>query len=167
MSRRVVLARVLLVAASQAWSSELTSDRVVLAQRYFQAVWGGDPSALDELASPDIVISYPLFADLLGTPAIQGRESAKAFVTRFSQRWTNPKVEFHESVSDGDRVVLVWSFAAVSATSGEPDAAGAAEEHAWGGITLIRFDGQGQVNAEIGEESTPGPMGRLREIGRE
>lgn len=132
----------------------MTTVRVDRAQRYFRAVWGGDAPALDELASEDVVISYPLFADLLGAPAVRGREAAKAFATRFARRWTRPRFEFHESVCDGDRVVLVWSFAAVS----EPSA----EERAWGGITLIRFDGQGRVVAEIGEESTPGPIGRLR-----
>lgn len=131
----------------------MTSARVELAQRYFRAVWGGDAPALDEWAAADIVITYPLFADLLGTPAIRGRDAAKAFVARFARRWTRPRFEFHESVCDGDRVVLVWSFAAVS----EPSA----EERAWGGITLIRFDEQGKVAAEIGEESTPGPIGRL------
>jgi hypothetical protein len=137
---------------------------VTLAQQYFRAVYGGDAGMLDELAAPGLIISYPLFAEVLGSPAIQGREAAKAFVTRFSQRWTNPEFEFHDSVSDGDRVVLIWSFAARSMAPSGPDQAATAEEHAWGGITLIRFDGRGKIVAEIGEESTPGPMGRLREL---
>ncbi|MBZ0267521.1 nuclear transport factor 2 family protein [bacterium] len=143
------------------------SERVLLAQQYLRAVYGGAPAVLDELAAPEIVISYPLFADILGTPALRGREAAKGFATRFATRWTDSELDFHDSVWEGDKVVLIWSFAARRAGTGEPDEPTTAERHAWGGITLIRFDGSGNVVAEIGEESTPGPAGRLHGIAPE
>lgn len=108
--------------------------------------------------------SYPIFVDVLGTPAIRGRESLKAFITRFGQRWAEPEFEFHEAVSDVDRVVLVWSFSARSVASQSPGEPPSNEVHSWGGITLFRFDGRGRITAEIGEESEPGPFGRLREL---
>lgn len=53
-------------------------------------------------------------------------------------------------------MVLVWSFSARD-TEAEAGEAGSA----WGGISLFRFDAEGKITAEIGEESSPGPMGRL------
>ncbi len=151
-----------LTVASQAWGAGLASERVQLAQRYFRGVYGGDPSVVDELAAEDIVVSYPIFVDVLGTSAIRGREPLKGFITSFSQRWADPEVEFHEAVSDGSRVVLVWSFSARSVAAGSSGEAPTNEAHRWGGITLLRFDGEGKIAAEIGEESTPGPFGRLQ-----
>ena len=144
------------------FNGEVTLDRVTRAQRYLRAVYGGDPEALDDLASPDVVISYPLFQEVLGVPAIRGREAAKAFVVRFAGRWADPRIEFHDSVAEGDKVVLVWSFAARMATPPESSDESGGGDRAWGGITLIRFDPSGRVVSEVGEESTPGPSGRLR-----
>jgi hypothetical protein len=39
------------------------------------------------------------------------------------------------------------------------------EEHSWGGITLYRFDEEGKIVAEIGEESAPGPLERVGDVG--
>lgn len=162
--RALVLLLMLLTTASQAWGGGLESERALLAQRYFRGVYGGDPSVVDELAAEDILVSYPIFIDVLGTPAIRGREPLKAFVIRFAQRWSEPEFEFHEAISDVDRVVLVWGFSARSVASGGPGEPPAHEVHSWGGITLFRFDGSGRITAEIGEESEPGPYGRLRQL---
>ena len=89
-------------------------------------------------------------------------ESLKEFIVRFGQRWAEPEFEFHETVSDADRVVLVWSFAARRIASQRPGEPAPNDIHRWGGITLYRFDGRGKIVAEIGEESEPGPIGRLR-----
>jgi hypothetical protein len=167
MSRIFILVAALLASSVQARSGDLVLERVTVAQEYFRAVYSGDTAALDPLASPDIVVSYPLFVEVLGTPAIQGLADVKGFSTRFSQRWTSPDFEFHDSVSDGDKVALIWSFSAQSAAPLKSEGGLSAERQAWGGITLFRFDDVGRVVAEIGEESTPGPMGRLRELDQE
>jgi hypothetical protein len=62
-------------------------------------------------------------------------------------------------------VVLLWSFRARNVDSGPQGGPPTNEEHVWGGITLIRFDGSGKIVAEIGEESAPGPLERLA-VGR-
>lgn len=161
--RALVILLTVLTIASQAWGGGLESERAQLAQRYFRGVYGGDSSVVDELAAKDIVVSYPIFVDVLGTPAIRGHESLKAFITGFSQRWAEPEFEFHEAVSDVGRVVLVWSFSARSVASRSPGEPPTNELHRWGGITLFRFDGSGRITAEIGEESEPGPFGRLQQ----
>ena len=148
------------------WKSALIFLMIVSiseAQQYFRGVYGGDASVVDELAAEDIVVSYPIFVDVLGTPAIRGREPLKAFIASFSQRWAEPGFEFHEAVADHSRVVLVWSFSARSVAATSPGAPPTDAVHSWGGITLFRFDDSGRITAEIGEESTPGPFGRLQQ----
>jgi hypothetical protein len=36
------------------------------------------------------------------------------------------------------------------------------QEQRWGGMTLFRFDASNKIIEEIGEESSPGPFGRLK-----
>lgn len=143
-----------LASASQATPVE--SSLAGVAERYFRGVYGCNPAVVAELASPDIVVTYPIFASLLGKPALRGRDAVTAFAEHFCRKWANSEVVFHEAVSDERRVVLLWSFRARD-TEAEPGQA----ESAWGGISLFRFDEEGKISAEIGEESTPGPMERL------
>jgi len=133
-----------------------------VAERYFRGVYGCNPAVVQELASPDIVVTYPIFASLFGKPVLRGRDAVTAFAEHFCRKWADPELVFHDAVSDERRVVLVWSFRArdTEAASGEA-------ESAWGGISLLRFDAEGRITAEIGEESTPGPMGRLGETAGE
>ena len=58
-------------------------------------------------------------------------------------------------------MVLMWSFRARDAGLGLQGNPPTYQEHRWGGITLFHFDESGRIEAEIGEESTPGPVGRL------
>jgi len=151
----------LLAGACRGPSADLRAERIAVAERYIRGVYGSDTSVVDDLASDEIVISYPIFESLFGTPAIRGREAVKAFVTRFGQKWVEPEVDFHEALVDGDRVVLLWSFRARDAAPPGPEQAAANQEHHWGGMTLIRFDETGKIVLEVGEESEPGPAGRL------
>jgi hypothetical protein len=156
-ARTLSTAIALLVAASPGTeAAPAEQSRESVAERYFRGVYGCQPSVVDELASPDIVVSYPIFATLFGQPALRGRDAVKAFAERFCRKWADPEVVFHEAVSDERRVVLVWSFSARDTEAASGEAASA-----WGGISLLRFDAEGKITAEIGEESTPGPMGRL------
>jgi hypothetical protein len=147
----------LLVAASsalQAAPAERSPSAV--AERYFRGVYGCNPKVVEELASPDIVVTYPIFASLFGRPVLRGRDAVEALAEHFCRKWASPELVIHEAVSDERRVVLVWSFKArdTGAAPGEPASA-------WGGLSLFRFDAQGKITAEIGEESSPGPIGRL------
>ncbi|MGW8314844.1 MAG: nuclear transport factor 2 family protein [Bacteroidales bacterium] len=124
-----------------------------IAELYLRSLYGGNTEELDEIAAGDVVSTYPIYEEILGEAAIRGKESLKEFSTGFAQRWTDRELTIHESVAEGNDVVMVWSFKAIWTESGE--------ESGWGGITLIRFDESGKVILEAGEESEPGPSGRL------
>jgi hypothetical protein len=132
-----------------------------IARRWFRGVYESDPTVVSELAAKDIVISYPIFQKLFGKPALRGKEAAKGFASGFSQRWTETEVTFHETVVKDSQVFLVWSFKGRNVGCVRDDTEPTREIHEWGGITLIRFNDEGKIVAEIGEESEPGPMGRL------
>lgn len=135
------------------------------AERFMRGVYGNDPSVVDELATADIIISYPVFQNVFGTPAIRGREAAKKFVERFASKWADGRITIDEAVSEGNSVVLIWSFRARNVGSLGPDAPPTNEEHSWGGITLYRFNEAGKITEETGEESAPGPIQRLADGG--
>lgn len=133
-----------------------------IAERYFSAIYGGDLSAIDALADKDIVVSYPIFQTVYNAPAIHGREAVKRFATHFCSRWTDAQFTIDEAVDEGDRLAIVWSFQARNVGAIRPGAPPDNQVHHWGGISLLRFNRAGQVVAEIGEESEPGPTARLK-----
>ena len=138
-------------------SAETEVDRAALAEQFFRGVYGCDASVVDELASDEIVISYPIFETLFKKPGIQGREAVEVFVNNFCKKWNEPKVTIHETIAEDEKVVLVWGFQARNSATGK--------EHSWGGISLFRFDGAGKIAAEMGLESTPGPVERFSLVG--
>jgi hypothetical protein len=139
----------------------MENERKILAERYLRGVYGGDPSVVDALAAENVVSSYPIFARLFGTPALHGQQAVKRFVRGFSSRWTEAQVTIHEAIAEEERVVFLWSFCARRVDDTETAPPPDSPLHAWGGITLFRFNTAGRITAEIGEESTPGPWARL------
>jgi hypothetical protein len=133
-----------------------------VAEQYFRGVYGCQPGVVEDLGATDITVTYPVFEELFGTPALVGQDAVRSFAEHFCRKWVDPKLVFHEAISEGNRVVLVWSFSAL-----DTDAPPGTPRSAWGGITLLEFDEDGKIEAEIGEESTPGPMGRLASGTRE
>lgn len=132
-----------------------------LAQQWLRGVYGSDPAVVDDLAANDIVSSYPIFQKLFGKPLIRGSDAVKDFASGFCQRWKETEVTFHETVVQDNQVVLIWSFSGRKVGTVRSEIEPTNETHKWGGITLIRFDDEGKIVAEIGEESEPGPMGRV------
>jgi hypothetical protein len=132
------------------------------AERYFRGIYGSDPSVVEELAAPEVFISYPVFTRLFNTPVLRGREAARNFAIRFGRRWSEPEIAFHEALQEENSVVLVWSFQALRTPIDLEDQTNAGRLHSWGGITLLRFDETGRITAEIGEESAPGPFIRIQ-----
>ncbi len=134
------------------------------AKRWLRGVYGADPAVVDELGSEDVLITYPIFASLFGTPILRGNRAVKEFAVGFHDRWSEIEVVFHETIAEGNRVVLMWSFKGRNVGAARKDSEPTNEIHRWGGITLIRFNDQGKISAEIGEESEPGPMERLSAV---
>jgi hypothetical protein len=141
--------------------SNVEAERKALAERFFRGVYGCDLTVLDDLASDDFLVSYPIFESLLGKPTIVGREAVKEFTAAFCQRWAEPEVTIHEVLADGETVLLLWSYRARNVAEGLTGQPPTNREHRWGGITLYRFDGDGKIVAEVGEESDPGPAQRV------
>jgi len=136
---------------------------MAVARRYFGAVYGCHLSAIDELTSKDIVISYPVFQTLYHTPAIRGRDAVKRFAASFCSKWRDAVFTIEDAVEQGDQLAVVWSFQARYVGQTRPEEPPDNPFHHWGGISLLRFDSAGRIVAEIGEESEPGPTARLRD----
>lgn len=136
-------------------------DLRATAEQYFSAVYGCRSELLDSLVSDTIVVSYPVFQTILGASAIRGRNAVRQFAERFCRQWADPETTIHEAVQDDRRIVLVWAFRAAPVSVDSLGASHTAAPQNWGGITLLRFDAEGKVAIEVGEESTPGPMARI------
>lgn len=136
---------------------DVNANKEQLAAEFLEGIYTGDTSVVDEIAAPDIVISYPIFSEVFDAPTIRGREAVTQFVTGFSGRWVDADVTVRHSIADGDTVVLVWEFEARPAGSADDESG----RQAWGGITLYRFNRSDQIALELGEESTPGPAARV------
>lgn len=149
-----------LLIGCNAGEMETGATRERLAIEFLRGLYGGDPSVVDRLAAPEIVVSYPIFEEVLGAPSIQGRDAVREFATGFGRRWIDAEVTVHSVVSNDDAVVVLWGFRARPAGAGEGDAR-ALPEREWGGITLYRFDSNDRVVLEVGEESEPGPAARV------
>ncbi len=138
-----------------------TQELKTIAERYFRGIYFCDSTVVDELCADDITISYPAFQQLFNTPAIRGRDEVRHFSNHFCSRWTDGRLTLDKTIADSNTVVFMWSF---RARYTGPDTSGSkpdGTEESWGGITIISFNADGKIAAEIGEESAPGPFGRM------
>ncbi len=143
-------------------AQDTSIEMVRRAESLFRSVYeGGNMAVIENLASAEIVSSYPIFEQIFGEKAIHGKEAYKQFAIRFNAKWKNCRVTIDETICQGNKVVLVWSFSAQSVDESEQNNATDHQQN-WGGITLFRFDESGKIIEEIGEESNPGPYGRLK-----
>lgn len=151
----------LLCGVASGTSSAALSPRKAAAERFFRALYGcgsGAASEIEELAGQDVRVSYPIFQTIFGQQVLHGRVAVQAFAEHFCRKWADPSITVHEAVEEGNRVVLLWGFAATDQQADDP----AAARTSWGGISFFLFDSSGKILEELGEESTPGPMARLR-----
>ena len=138
------------------------TERKTIAEQYFRSVYGGDTSKIDSLVSDDVVSSYPVYEQLLGTKVIRGREALKEFALGFGERWKDPKIRIDEAVAEDESVVLEWTFSATRTNTTPDSSLVGGQKYSWGGITLFHFNESGRITEEIGEESSPGPFERLK-----
>ena len=130
------------------------------AELLFRSVYEGKTENIDSLVSDDIVASYPIFEEIFNKKALRGKAAYTEFAEGFNKKWKDAKVIIHETICEGDKVVLVWSFSATKVGDMNQDA-NLDTKFSWGGISLFRFDTAGKIKEEIGEESSPGPFYRL------
>ena len=138
----------------------MSSKYQAMAEQFLRGLYTGDTSIVENMAAEEIVISYPIFKKIYGTYSICGREAVKNFSIRFAKRFIEGQVTMHESIAERNCVIIVWSFRARDTASAEQNS-GSDDFQSWGGITLYRFDDSGKIVLEVGEESEPGPFGRL------
>lgn len=131
------------------------------AELLFRSVYEGNMEKIDQLISDDIILSYPIFEEIFNKNVISGKEAYKQYAIGFNSRWKDCHVVIHETVGEEDKVVLLWSFNAKRIDENDKNTNADQEQH-WGGITFFRFDKSGKINEEIGEESSPGPYGRIK-----
>ncbi len=135
-------------------SEAVNAERKKLAVEFRCGIHTGDPSVVDRIAAPDIVISYPIFDEIFQSPTIQGRDAVRDFAVGFSRRRVDATVAVRYVMADRDAVVLVWEFEARSTGPGSPGEAESTMK-AWGGVTLYRFNESDQIVLELGKESSP------------
>lgn len=150
-----------LLCGCQSLSVENHEDQKTAAKRYFQGVYSGNTSVVDELASEGIAMSYPIFQTLFNKQVLIGKDAVKTFTERFGVKWKHPRITIHETIEGHNTVVLVWSFQAIDTFHDSASANDIDAEHRWGGISVIKFNSNGRIVSEFGEESEPGPIARI------
>ena len=130
-------------------------DNKALARRFIQVWIPGNLGLVDELAAPDITVSYPA----LGEP-LRGEEAFKHLLTHFHAAVPDAEVSVEEQVAEGDKVAIRWRISGTH--RGELlGIAPTGKSLAWTGITIYRLAG-GKVAEERGEEDA---LGLMRQLG--
>jgi len=155
-ANRVALLGFVAVVACSEGDAEPQSDLPGTAESFFAAVYGCAPERIPDLAAPEVSISYPIFSTLYGTPVIRGVQAITEFSRNFCRRWSDGVLSVEERIVQDGRAALVWSFTATDRLVSDSSEA----RQSWGGISVFRFDEDGRVVEEFGEESDPGPTAR-------
>jgi steroid delta-isomerase-like uncharacterized protein len=124
--------------------------------RRFIRVWDtDDPKILDELAAPDILVSYPI----LPAP-VRGAAAFKNVLAGVRAALPDIKIEIGNLIAEGDSVVAPWTISGthLGDLMGIPPSG---KRVAWNGISIYRIE-DGKVVDEHGEEDG---LGLLRQIG--
>lgn len=133
--------------------STLENKKIV--QRFLRA-WSADGLAIvDELASPDILVSYPFPPE-----PMRGREAFKDFLQKFVGALPDVTVSVDDIIAEGDKVAVRWRFRGTQdgPLFGWPPTGRTVEGS---GLSFYRVV-DGQVVEEIGVGNT---LGVLLQIG--
>jgi predicted ester cyclase len=134
-------------------STESTTD---LAQRYLDAAWNRfELDALDSLASPGLVVSYPQWPE-----ETRDLESFKQVLREFQAGMHDLHFDLRHVATEGNTAVFSWE---ASATHTGPLFGLEPTGHAvrWSGLAVIEVS-DGRVVKEWGEEDA---LGMLRQLG--
>jgi len=132
--------------------------------RWFTEFWGNpwNPNVIDELATPDILVHYPMHGPR------RGRQTVKKMMTEF--RTAFPDLNFWgvgELIAEGDYVVGRWDGGGTHTGPAFSDLPIGALPEASGrtmrftGTTVFRIE-NGKIAEEIGEE---GALTALQQLG--
>lgn len=132
-----------------------TDENREKAMRFLQ-IWGeGDLSIIEELADPEIEVSYPILPR-----RVRGSRLFRRIMEGFRSSFPDSVVRPEETVAEGDRVAVRWTFTGTHSGPLLKYRASGVKVN-WTGITIYRFS-DGRVVSETGEEDF---LGFLRQIG--
>ena len=135
---------------------ELEKNKAIA--RRFAQVWGkGELDIVDELASPDLSVYYPVFSDV-----IKGPEAFKQMLTRRIRSALGDRdIKIDEEIAEGDKVVLRWTYSMTHQAEFPPGVPPTGKRMTWTGISIFRI-ADGKVVEERGEEDA---LGLFRQLG--
>ena len=125
-----------------------------LARRFIQVWMPGNLGLVDELATSDITVTYPV----LGGP-LRGVEAFKQVIAHFYESLPDLEFSVPEEIAQEDKVAIRWRATATHRGEllGTPPTG---KSLTWTGITIYRFTG-GRVAEERGEGDAFGVMRQL------
>ena len=130
-------------------------ENKAFAGRFIQVWVPGNLGLVDELAAPDITVTYPV----LGEP-LRGADAFKQLLAHFHAACPEVEISVEEQIAEGDKVAIRWQVSGTHRAEllGIPPTG---KSLAWTGITLYRLAG-GRVAEERGEEDA---LGLMRQLG--
>jgi steroid delta-isomerase-like uncharacterized protein len=132
-----------------------TEENKAIARRFAQ-VWNrGGTEVIDELAAPDLVVSYPLF------PAeIHGPAAFKELLAGVYKAFPDLGLRVDDIIAEGDKVAARWTTWGTH-QGDMPGLPATGKRAEWTGITIYRI-ADGKVVEERGEEDG---LRMLRQLG--
>ena len=134
-----------------------TDANKALARRFIQVWVPGNLGLVDELAAPDITVSYPMLSE-----PVHGAVALKQILAHSHVGIPDLRVDVEEQIAEGDKVAVRWRVTGTHRGEfmGIPPIS---KSTTLTGITFYRFKG-GRVAEERGEEDTLGLMRQLAVI---
>lgn len=82
-----------------------SADNKAIARRFAQVWSAGGLPIVDELAAPDLVVSYPIYPEPL-----HGPEELKAALGEFVSAFPDLTIEVGDLIAEGDTVAVRWTI---------------------------------------------------------
>ena len=134
-----------------------TQDNKAIARRFAQ-VWGkGNLNTVDELAAPNLSVSYPLLPE-----TVHGPEAFKQILMMVHSGLPDADASIEDEIAEGDKVVVRWRMRGTH-TGELMGIAPTGKPVTWTGITIYRL-ADGKIVEEKGEEDSLGLMQQLGAI---
>ena len=130
-------------------------DNKALARRFIQAWVPGNLGLVDELAAPDITVTFPVLSEPL-----RGAEAFKHLLAQFHAAFPDAEMSVQEQIAEGDKVATRWRFSGThrGEVLGIPPTG---KSVVVTGISIHRFAG-GRVTEDRGEDDA---LGLMRQLG--
>jgi predicted ester cyclase len=141
----------------------MSQDNKQVVARWFKGFWGNpwDPRIVDELATPDIVVHYPMHEPK------KGRAAVNSFMNEFREAF--PDLNFWgvgDLIAEGDYVVGRWEGGGTHTGPAFGDfrlgslPAASGRKMRFAGTTVLRIE-NGRVAEELGQEDAITAMQQL------